>query len=141
MREELEQKLLDEFPFMEITTLWGGKRKGIPVPCECGDGWYNLIYDCCKEIDKLYKRRNKDINKIQIYQIKEKYGGLRIYLGNYIEGTDEIVNKYEDESMKVCEICGGQGKLKNKGYWLKTLCDKHGEELGFRDRERVIKNG
>lgn len=133
MREELEQKLMDEFPFMEAKNVWTDRKLGFPMGCECEDGWFDLIYNCCKEIDELYKQRNKDSSEIKIYQIKEKYGALCIYLGNYIDGVSEIVNKYEDESVNICEICGQRGKVKINGSWLKTLCDKHAELYGYKN--------
>lgn len=131
MRKELEQKLMDEFPFMEAQAIWSSKKLGIPFPCECSDGWYTIIYNICKELNELYISKNVNLDKIFIIQIKEKWGALNFYTNGLIDGGYEIVEKYERQSSNICEICGEQGELKSKGSWYRTLCDKHAEELGY----------
>lgn len=125
MNENLEKKLMKKFPWFEAKNIWSGEKLNSPYYCECDDGWYNLIYNCCKDIEQLYKSKNADINTLRILQIKEKYGTLRIYLDNYIDGTDDIVTKYENLSSEICEVCGDKGSLKLKNSWMKTLCEKH----------------
>ena len=87
---------------------------------ECGEGWRQLIDPLLLELD----RRGGEI-----YQIKEKFGGLRFYYGNsnQDEGFYQQVCKAEELSYKTCEECGEPGKLRGGG-WVKTLCDKHDEE-------------
>jgi len=64
-------------------------------------------------------------NKInfEITQIKEKFGGLRIYHQGgdaYIEG---IISFAESLSYQVCENCGSnQDVSQNKKGWIKTYC-------------------
>ncbi len=122
MRDKLEQQLMDKFPFMEATNVFSDERLGYPIGCECGDGWYDIIYKLCDELNSLYIQNGKDANKILVQQIKEKYGSLRFYTGGLIEGGHDIINKYEDLSAETCEICGKKGKLTGKG-WVQTLCD------------------
>jgi len=79
-----------------------------------GDGWSGLVEKCfnlCHETD------------IEITQIKEKYGGLRFYVGISDETTLDAINDVEQESYKVCEVCGKPGELRDGG-WYKTLCDE-----------------
>lgn len=81
MRDELQKKLADEYPFM--------RRKPLKNPnyiddlysafgISAGDGWYQLLWDLCSEITEAYKEAGKEPD-IQIDQIKEKYGTLRFY--------------------------------------------------------------
>lgn len=130
MREELENKLMKDMPFLEAINVFSGEKLGFPIYCDCDDGWFNLIYNCFKEIQELYNKSNISISNLIVYQIKEKYGGLRIYLGSYIDGVQEIVNKYEKLSYEICEICGEKGKTRGK-VWFKTLCEKHRIELNY----------
>ena len=84
---------------------------------EIAEGWYPLV-------NKLIEDLNKMGWDGDIHQIKEKFGGLRFYIGN---GTEEILDriwKAEEESYKICEMCGEPGKLRHGG-WKKTLCDEH----------------
>lgn len=138
MDQNLEDKIMSQFPWFEAKTIWG-ENLGCGMGCDCDDGWYNLIHDFCKELDDFYKTKNKNINKIKIYQIKEKYGTLRIYLGNYIDGVDDIVAKYEDLSGEICEMCGNIGDISISGSWYKTLCEKHREELRYKNVDKSIK--
>ena len=80
MREELELKLQEEFDFMwqnnvdeerELYRRWG---------CECSDGWYGIIYDCCKQIKERYVQVGMEMD-FEPAQIKEKWGTLRFYYG------------------------------------------------------------
>ena len=60
----------------------------------------------------------------KVYQVKEKFGGLRFYINS---GTDEInkrIRKAEDDSYETCETCGEPGELRKDGWWT-VACDKH----------------
>jgi hypothetical protein len=86
----------------------------------CDKGWHPLIIELIEKITPLTE--NMDI---QVTQIKEKFGGLSFYINH---GTDEIFNiiqKYEEMSYKVCEVCGNHGKYRRKLSWKRTLCFKH----------------
>lgn len=86
MRNELEKKLADAFPFM---------RRGLSVKeqreqCGCigdlygafgidtGDGWFRLIWELCTEITQVYQAAGEPVD-IVVDQVKEKYGTLRFY--------------------------------------------------------------
>lgn len=94
-------------------------KRGI---CSCGDGWLQIIADLIEEL--LAAGWDK-----QIKQIKEKFGGLRFYIGSGSEEIWDIIGKYERLSYETCEECGEQGELRNDLGWWRTLCDKHYNEL------------
>jgi hypothetical protein len=80
-------------------------------------GWSKLInplIDLC------------EARHIEIFQIKEKFGGLRFYVGSIadkdLQEVEMAINKAEDLSYKTCETCGEPGELR-KGGWLKCRCD------------------
>lgn len=137
MKQELQQQLYDKYP-----ELFSNKDKSIMESCmawgiECGDGWYDILSSLCWKIKQQednirsqteYKQQ-KDVTYTSNYypvkfdQIKEKFGGLRVYFtggDSYIEG---LVSMAESFSYKICEVCGERGKP-NKGGWISTLCDK-----------------
>ena len=61
-------------------------------------------------------------------QIKEKFGGLRVYIGY---GSPQVFGRIEAaelESLRTCENCGEPGKLRKELDWLKTYCDRCAEE-------------
>lgn len=65
-----------------------------------------------------------------VFQVKEKFGGLRFYIGN---GSDEIfsrIHEAEVDSYKTCEVCGKPGRERGGG-WIRTLCDEHAPVTGL----------
>jgi hypothetical protein len=69
-----------------------------------------------------------------VQQIKEKFGGLRFY---YTGGDDKIsgmVEVAEEWASRVCEECGSPATKQTSG-WIKTVCDKHYDEIENRKRE------
>jgi len=113
---------------------------------ECGDGWFQIIWDLCLAIEAVDPNR-----RVLATQVKEKYGGLRFYHCTYYspkeyeewaatsQGTlvdpgyedniDDLVDVAEDRSYKTCEECGEPGTCEDLGYWIYTLCEKHMKEV------------
>lgn len=107
----------------------------------CGEGWYGLIEKVLDKIQKYLKENLDEEEYIQINTIKEKFGGLRIYL-TYI-ATEERKNKIfndlnqflidiENESFKICEECADVETARIRkigGFCIKTLCDSCFEKI------------
>ena len=89
---------------------------------ECGVGWYKLIDNTLMKIKKLYP-------KIEIVQIKEKFGMLRVYTGGIpykvSRRIQTIIQKAEQTSGIICEQCGKPGKVCKINGWYSTLCERH----------------
>lgn len=138
MKDELENKLAEVFPFMRAKEDFREQyKKGMicdlygAFGCECGDGWYELLYDLCTEITETYKKHDKPVD-ITVEQIKEKYGELCFYysfeysspdLADVHREVDEIAAKWEKKSAEICEECGKPGALRSELPWIRTLCD------------------
>jgi hypothetical protein len=84
------------------------------------DGWLSLIKDLILEL------KNVGWNG-EVVQVKEKFGGLRFYIPSETTVESAIIRKYELQSLNICEVCGKNGKSKEKNNWLKTVCDEHWE--------------
>jgi hypothetical protein len=84
-----------------------------------GEGWAPLIREVFEYIEK-----NRVYSKI--VQVKEKWGGLRIYTDVVHDGLDAKIRDVEKRSFTMCEVCGKPGFLR-KGGWYRTLCDEHAE--------------
>lgn len=68
---------------------------------------------------------------------KEKFGELRCYTYSEDETLNirlkNIKDKYSQLSVKTCEICGSEGKMRTIGAWQTTLCLNH-----FLEQQPVI---
>jgi hypothetical protein len=96
--------------------------------CEIGMGWYDILSSVCWRIfqhDKNIADRN--YIPVKFDQIKEKFGGLRLYYSGGDDYVRGLVSLAEELSYKICEVCGDKGKP-NKDGWISVLCDKHREE-------------
>ena len=96
-------------------------------PIDCGAGWYDLLNAVFQLAEKV------GITDWHTYDVKEKYGGLRIAFSasselppKSIERLDRIVDAAEHLSEHVCEECGAPGRIRDGG-WIRTLCDEHAD--------------
>jgi len=114
MKKELQDKLYKKYPQLFA-------QKDLPMTqtcmcwgCDCDDGWYDILDELCEEV--------KDVPGLQFAQVKEKFGGLRVYPDG---GTKEVyaaINEATNKSYETCEICGKPGKLDEERSWIRTLC-------------------
>lgn len=86
---------------------------------ECNEGWDSIISKLDFDLRKL-------VPEYTLFQVKEKFGGLRYYTGvfplNKFEEARQIIDNAMLESLKTCECCGDTGVLCRRRGWLKTLC-------------------
>jgi len=97
---------------------------------DCGEGWYPIIEEALdkmeKTIEKMPKKERKHFQKhFEIFQIKQKLGGLRIYVNIYTNEIIEIIREAEEKAEKTCDVCGKPGKIREIHHWLFTNCDEH----------------
>ena len=85
-----------------------------------GPGWYDLLDDLIENLLEVGWSG-------EVAQVKEKFGGLRFYVYGCTELGYELIYLAEEESFRICENCGAQGKLRGFG-WLYTSCDEHALE-------------
>lgn len=100
---------------MKLTD-WRGEelQAGEDVYAQVGPGWHGILAVLLADLEKLGWNG-------EIHQVKEKFGGLRFYIGG---GSDEIyerIGKAEWDSLETCENCGAPGEPEGPG-WIRTLC-------------------
>ena len=102
------------------------------VLAHVGKGWHPLVEELIEDLFQLGWDG-------ELFQIKEKFGTLRFYIG---EGSDEVHNRIteaEHMSCKTCERTGEAGELRTDLSWKVVLCDeeydklyqKHSEEKSY----------
>ena len=94
-----------------------------PFGFSIGPGWYDLVLYLDRAIAAL-------VGDYEVHQIKEKFGGLRYYIGGVAwehpnrEDVDLLISVAEAASFSICEECGGTGSQRVIRSWYRTLCDK-----------------
>jgi hypothetical protein len=139
MDQELQNTLFEKYPQLFSNTSKSRMESCMCWGIECNNGWYELLSSVCWRIFqheeniadrvRIRNENNKENDQsdleyipVKFDQIKEKFGGLRIYFSggdDYVEG---VVGMAEEMSYKICEVCGNSGKP-NKGGWITTLCN------------------
>jgi hypothetical protein len=94
---------------------------------ECGEGWKSLyapLIERCK------------VEGVEVLQVKQKFGGLRFYVGVASGDLHLAIEAAELKSFTLCEQCGDPGELRNhRGFW-QTLCDRHAQHCDRSDVSR-----
>ena len=101
------------------------------------NGWVDTFIPKMKE--ELAKALGDYVYDFVVFQIKEKYGVMRMYwswsdrkytgselvdLAEISETVEAIINKYEDISENTCAICGKPATKMTTG-WVWPVCDNH----------------
>lgn len=87
------------------------------ISADCGDGWVPLLDSLIVDLKALGWDG-------ELHQVKEKFGGLRFYIGAGSKEVHDRITKAKNDSFDTCEVCGKPGALR-EGGWIKTLCDEH----------------
>lgn len=134
MKQELQNQLAERYPILFSDISVSASRSPISTyGIECGDGWFTLINSLCARVEPKvqdWKKENPEKEHPRLAQVKEKFGGLCFYMDskneegiNLIKELYSIILPSQNESFKICELCGASGKL-IKGSYLRTLCKK-----------------
>lgn len=116
LQNELQTQMISDYP--EVFD-------GPPVSgFDCPPGWQKLVRSTLEKLVE-YAKAHPEV-KIKVAQVKEKYGGLRIYVDfdNRTDEVNEILYQAERASYKICDDCGEPGALRH-GNWIRTLCEEH----------------
>ena len=137
MNKKLQQKLFRKYPVIFEERKLTGDITRMCDGITCGDGWYNIIEEACRQID-LLNRWFKI--KITYFQVKEKFAALRIYTnrptiesncGLTLKETKtieilihSITSNALNISVHTCDVCGNyRSKSKALGPWIYAMCD------------------
>ena len=97
-------------------------KNGMGCYSQIGVGWFDLVRKLDSDISKL-------VPNYTIDQIKEKFGGLRYYIGSVpsdvFDEVHELIRDAEDKSMDICDVCGDSGRLIGINGWMVTRCEIH----------------
>jgi hypothetical protein len=92
--------------------------EGRSASIEVGPGWYQTVVD----LDRQIHSAAPDARYVQI---KQKCGGLCVYVKNGDRTVESLIEAAEREAARICESCGLPGILRENRGFVQTLCDVH----------------
>lgn len=119
---------LMRYPFWKSRNVWTDRFCGYGwsmydwIP----EGWRNafgeeLTHDIAEALKADGIKRSKWCDCLQWQDIKEKYGGLRLYAAT-TDKVQKVLSKYECMSIGYCINCGKPARYRTLG-WIEYLCD------------------
>lgn len=91
---------------------------------ECADGWSAPVEAMLAELAPVVAGTD-----FAIVQVKEKFGGLRVYWQGKVDApaVRAIIERAEEVAGRTCEVSGRPGQLVNNGGWYRVLDPEHRE--------------
>ncbi len=105
-------KTLDDFK-REFPTLYDHPKlfDFSPPP-----GWVELVWSLSEQLVS---------HDVQVVQVKEKFGGLRVYLDIEKMSAAPLLRTAEAVSGTMCQECGKAAQLAMRGHLIGTWCPEH----------------
>ena len=100
----------------------GSERESVhKYGLEAPTGWFDLLHEA---LGVLSKNPNA-----QLWQVKEKFGGLRIYGTGFNDADHEAISTAEKRASRTCTSCGNPSDgTESINGWMYTLCKAHKKE-------------
>lgn len=116
-------QLVQQFP-----RVFRGKA---PEYSDVDPGWSSIAQTFFQRLDHLLGELGCTV---EVWQVKEKWGELRIYLR--MAALDDVqravvdgwLKEARDRSLETCCRCGQPGELRTDRGYVLTLCDVHAAE-------------
>lgn len=94
---------------------------------EINKGWYPIVEELAGKIEaRLAEKEAMGLldpdYPFSIFQIKEKYATLRVYVNSADDTIFKWIHEAEQKSKHTCEFCGAEGKVCGS-TWIHTLCE------------------
>jgi hypothetical protein len=86
-----------------------------------GNGWLGILQRLFEVLIEMGWDKS-------FINVKEKFGGMSIFIDNLPENGFHFVVEAEKETFNVCEVCGENGNQHKIKGWVYTLCDEHRDE-------------
>ena len=126
MKAELDKKLCKAFPKIFAQRKLPMNQTAMCWGFECGDGWYDLIYNLCEKIQKHCDEKGVQVEAVQV---KEKFGSLRFYVSHADDVVYDLISKAEERSYRICQKCGSNENVTSTdsgwiGYYCKDCIEE-----------------
>lgn len=121
---------LNRYPFWKMRNIWVQPGRFCGYDSSMYDwipeGWRkafgkDLTHDIANALEADGIRRGKWSECLQWQDIKEKYGGLRLYAST-TDKVQEVLSRYECLSIGYCINCGKPARYITSG-WIEYICE------------------
>lgn len=116
-QKEWNQKFIEENPEIGETTR--ELLLATDIRFEISKGWYDIAENFFKNIKK--------IKGVEVIQIKQKFGELRIYVSHTNDKIEKLIKVSTEEAEHTCEMCGVNNEWvgkKRPRFWIFNICDE-----------------
>jgi hypothetical protein len=95
------------------------------VPFEFSYGWDVLVAEMLDEIEAKVLELGLTTEYVQLTELEDRYGTLKVS-GVWPAEVDPIIERYTDQSTRICRTCGKPGKLLvGAGVFWYASCEEH----------------
>ena len=108
------------------------------IGLECGTGWFGLQDELFASLEHqiiegiqlgrwqcLSNEADRQVAWPFATQIKEKFGGLRVYMSQRSTEMNKSIDFAVNRARVTCDVCGEPGTFRDTTGWLRTRCDYH----------------
>lgn len=108
-------EIMKRFPRVFGNGPWPVSRTLMGWGFLCGIGWYPILERLFADMDTICVEDG--LEKMEVIQVKEKFGSLRVYVKDGNERIYRRIAEAEEEAFTICENCGGpsDGVLSRQG--------------------------
>lgn len=101
------------------------RLSGMDKGFRCADGWFQLIWDLCSQLQPLSAEFEGTQSPFEILQVKSKFGELRFAPNRRNNAIDSAIEATRQRSGHTCELCGNFGTRRpdSTGWWS-ALCEE-----------------
>jgi hypothetical protein len=140
MRKELDEELCRKFPNLYRMRHGNMKETCMCWGFSCNNGWYQLIYNLSEKLEaEILKQPEEEREHFHAAQVKEKFGSLRYCLSGGTDVMWDLIEKAENASAHICEICGKPGEENIQGNWVSVSCKDHMDRQRLRSIESLYR--
>lgn len=106
------EEIIEKYPKIFVDYEGNPER----VNWSCPIGWLDTLDDLCNCM------QNRLDNQITCIQVKEKFGGLRFYMGHLDTDGYAMIDFADFICLDTCVNCGSRDGVKMKTGWIEPLC-------------------
>ena len=136
MNVTLDNYLSEMYPRIMIERTLSPRESCLGRGYECGNGWFPLLDLLCHQIQthidnhSKYQKNEPPIPQVVFLQVKEKFGGLRIYHSGGDDYCQGLIDMAGCMSYTICELCsdGGCRHIGHTSGWIQTICEDCAEK-------------